>query len=312
MNKTVTIILSTYNGEQYLRPLLDSVLAEDTRDGELTISLFVRDDGSKDGTVEILKEYADKGLLTLADYGKENVGFAKSFSWLINHAPQSDYYAFCDQDDIWLPHKISNAITVLEKENSDIPLLYSTNLIVVDKNLKEITRDTHIHMSRNSPYQFEENILQNNTYGCTIVINDTLRKLYNRVPDDEVRAHDYLLTVLATGLGKFIFDENPQLLYRQHNNNAIGFYKGSLRNIIRSAKFMFQYDLKNAKLQNVKICKMCFYDMFSEQQQKFIDLLINYRTDKAAKKELLRFIKKNIKNSFIRFYSRFLIRQNKF
>ncbi|MCM1533414.1 MAG: glycosyltransferase [Corallococcus sp.] len=312
MSKTVCILLSTYNGEKYLRPLLDSALAQDTQNGELSISMFVRDDGSKDGTVDILKEYAEKGLLTLADYGKENMGFAKSFSWLIFNAPQSDYYAFCDQDDIWLPQKISNAVNALEKEDASLPLLYNTNLIVVNKDLKELTRETHLHQSRNSPTQFEENVLQNNTYGCTIVINDTLRQLYRRVPENEVRAHDYLLTVMATGLGKYIFEENPQLLYRQHQNNAIGFYKGSLRNIIRSAKFVFEYDLKNSKLQNVIICKQCFYDMFSPEKQRFLDLLINYRTDKQAKKELVRFIKKEIKNKFIRFYSVFLIKRNKF
>lgn len=312
MKKSVCILLSTYNGALYLSDLLDSVLKLDTNNGTIDIQLFVRDDGSTDETINILKEYADKGCLTLADYGRPNMGFAKSFSWLIKNAPSADYYAFCDQDDIWLPKKITNAVEALEREDGTIPLLYSTNLIVVDKQLKELTRDTHIHMSKNSSTQFEENVLQNNVYGCTIVFNNVLRQLYESVPSDEVRAHDYLLTILATGLGKFVFEENPQLLYRQHENNTVGFYKGSLTNIIRSIKFVFKYDLKNAKFQNVKICKNCFYDKFSTKQKQFIDLIINYKTDKKQKRQLIRFIKKNIKNKFIKNYSIFLLRFNKF
>lgn len=309
--KKITILLSTYNGEKYLSPLLDSLLQQKTMGGELDIEIFVRDDGSKDKTTEILKEYANKHLLILGEVG-QNVGFAESFSWLIKNAPKSDFYALCDQDDIWLPEKLEKAVKRLEKEDASIPLQYSTNLIVVNDELKEITRDTHIHMSKNSPTQFEENILQNNTYGCTIVINETLRALYEQIPSGTIMFHDYILTILATGLGKCIFEENPQILYRQHANNTVGFYKGSFRNIIRSIKFVFKNDLKNSKAQNVKICKNYFYSLFSPEKQNFIDLIVNYKEDKTSKKQLIQFIKRNIKNKFIKNYSLFLIRFNKF
>lgn len=312
MEKTITILLSTYNGEKFLKQLLNSVLAQDTQDGKLKINLFVRDDGSSDKTIDILKLYATEGLLTLADYGKENMGFAKSFSWLIKNAPKSDFYAFCDQDDIWLPQKISNAVNALEKEDEKIPLLYNTNLIVVDENLNEITRDTHSILLKGSQHKFEENVLQNNTYGCTVVINDTLRQLYNEIPSEEIRSHDYILAVLATGIGKYIYEDNPQILYRQHRNNTVGFYKGSLRNYLRMIKFFFKYDLKNAKYQNVKICKEFFYDKFPMEYQDFIDKIYYYRTDKTKKKELIKFIKKEIKNKFIKNYSLFLIRRGSF
>lgn len=312
--KKVSVLLSTYNGEKYLRELLDSVLAQDTMDGELEITLFVRDDGSRDGTAEILREYAEKGLLIFANGNEEsvNIGFAKSFSYLINNAPVSDYYCFCDQDDVWLTKKISCAVTALEKEDDSLPLLYSTSLIVVDENLKEITRETHLHLSKNSPTQFEENLLQNNTYGCTIVVNHRLKELYSTVPSEKIKYHDYVMTVIASGVGKFIFEENPQILYRQHGNNTVGFYKGSFKNIVRSVQFFFKNDLKNSKFQNVVICKDYFYDMLPENYKTFVDMLVNYRTDKKKKKQLKKFIKKNIKNKFIKNYSLFLIRFNKF
>lgn len=312
MKRSVTVLLSTYNGEKFLKPLLNSILAQDTLDGKLIIKIFVRDDGSSDNTIEILKMYENEGLITLGDFGKANVGFAKSFSWLIKNAPNSDYYAFCDQDDIWLPHKISNSVNALEKEDKEIPLLYNTNLIVVDEELNEITRDTHSILLKDSQQRFEERVLQNNTYGCTVVINDALRKLYSVIPSEEIRSHDYILAVLASGLGKFIYEENPQILYRQHRNNTVGFYKGSLRNYLRMIKFFFKYDLKNSKYQNVKICKEYFYDKLSLEHQSFIDKLYYYKTDKIKKKELIKFIKKEIKNKYIRNYNLFLIRRGKF
>ena len=95
-------------------------------------------------------------------------------------------------------------MNAFEAEDETLPLMYSTNLIVTDKNLKEITRETHLHYTRNSPTQFEENLLQNNTYGCTIVINERLRELYIKVPVEDIKFHDYTYsqsqTTVWTGL----------------------------------------------------------------------------------------------------------------
>jgi hypothetical protein len=120
------------------------------------------------------------------------------------------------------------------------------------------------------------------------------------------------MTVIASGLGKFIFEENPQILYRQHGNNTVGFYKGSLKNIIRSAKFVFKNDLRNSKFQNVKICKEYLYNDFSDEYKHFLDIFYDYKTDKRKKKELCKFIKTEIDNKFIKNYGLFLIRFNKF
>lgn len=312
--KKICVLLSTFNGEKYLKELIDSVLKQDTKNGYLQITLFARDDGSSDGTVNILKHYAEKNLITLYDDGKPscNLGFSKSFSNLLKRAPKADYYSFCDQDDVWLPKKLINAVNAFEAEDETLPLMYSTNLIVTDKDLKEITRETHLHYTRNSPTQFEENLLQNNTYGCTIVINERLRELYLKVPVEDIKFHDYTMAVIASGAGKFIYEDNPQILYRQHDGNTIGFYKGSLKNVYRSLEFFFKNDLQNNKYRNVKICSDYFYDLLPENRKRFVDLLVNYRNDKLKKKKLINYIETKISNPFIKNYSLFLIRLNKF
>lgn len=93
---SVCVLLSTYNGEKYLTPLLDSVVSQKG----VALSVVARDDGSKDNTPSILSRYKEQGKITrlITD---SNVGFARSFHRLCTEAVPSDYYAFCDQDDIW-------------------------------------------------------------------------------------------------------------------------------------------------------------------------------------------------------------------
>ena len=127
--KNVLVILSTYNGEKYLREQIESVLKQEN----VKISILVRDDGSTDNTCNILEEYEKKGLLRW--YTGKNLKPAKSFIDLIFHATNDfDYYAFCDQDDFWYFKKIYSAIEQMENNNDsiDIPKVCYCNLEVVD------------------------------------------------------------------------------------------------------------------------------------------------------------------------------------
>ncbi len=116
MNKTVIILLSTYNGEKYIEEQLQSIFAQTHWPN---CKLFVRDDGSKDGTVSVLKKYEKQGMLAL-ECG-ENIGFVRSFFWLINNAPVADYYSFADQDDVWNADKVERAVKMLEDAENDDP-----------------------------------------------------------------------------------------------------------------------------------------------------------------------------------------------
>ena len=94
--KKVIILLSAYNGEKYIREQIKSIINQTYSE----IKIYVRDDGSKDQTPQILKEFADEGMIKL--YLGENIGFVKSFLWLVKNCENADYYAFADQDDVWL------------------------------------------------------------------------------------------------------------------------------------------------------------------------------------------------------------------
>ena len=104
---TVTVLMSTYNGERFLKEQLDSILQQQ----DVDVRLCVRDDGSTDGTMDILLEYADAIELTIGN----NFGVGNSFMSMVYSANlESDYYAFSDQDDIWMPDKLISAVDELK------------------------------------------------------------------------------------------------------------------------------------------------------------------------------------------------------
>lgn len=104
------VLMSTYNGARFIREQLDSILDQT---GEFELDLWVRDDGSTDGTKDILNDYESRGLLRW--YTGENLGPAQSFLDLVRRTLGYDWYAFADQDDFWMPEKLSWALETLEK-----------------------------------------------------------------------------------------------------------------------------------------------------------------------------------------------------
>ncbi len=224
MNK-VLIILSTYNGEKYLRELLDSVFCQDFKN----IDLLVRDDGSTDCTFDILREYSKSHSLRIIR--GENKGAAESFFDLVDTADVSyDFYAFCDQDDVWLPHKISVAVGKLLELSSTIPALYYSGQILVDEKLNVLSKHkTHRNRSEKANFIF------NQMAGCTAVVNNKLFRLMKKYRPHNVFMHDaWCYKLCITCGGQVVADDQEYIYYRQHEDNTIGYNNnlvGKLRQI---------------------------------------------------------------------------------
>ena len=212
---SVQILMSTYNGEKYIKTQLNSILEQDYQD----IELFIRDDGSTDHTCEIIKEYADK-YPCVTWYRGENLGVQKSFFDLITKADLGkDYYAFADQDDKWLHGKISRAVSILDTYSKEIPVLYCSDKIIVDEELKPLKVTVSRVMKKPS---FGNALVQDMCTGCTAVMNKKLLKLIIRKIPNYVIMHDWWLYLTATCFGEVYYDEKSYILYRQHGNNASG------------------------------------------------------------------------------------------
>lgn len=136
--------MSAYNGSRYIVQQLDSIFAQKGVD----VICFVRDDGSKDDTLQVLEKY-QKGLPKgkLIFVRGENVGWERSFLLALRDAPQSEYYAFADQDDIWFEDKLQSGIKVMESVcDVDKPLMYHCNKLSVNEELKPFS-----HQVRRTP-----------------------------------------------------------------------------------------------------------------------------------------------------------------
>lgn len=211
--KKVQIFLSTYNGEKYLEEQLNSLLKQKN----VKVSILVRDDASKDHTVSILKKYRQEGKLEF--YSGDNWGYAKSFLDLVKQDVNADYYAFCDQDDVWLPGKLNAAINFIEKSASDTekcPILYASALQRVDGSLNSLPLQDFKNLRLTLGAEFTRHRLA----GCSFVFNNYLRDLLNRAESIKC-SHDRLATILCLACGgKVLFDKNSYILFRRHGNNT--------------------------------------------------------------------------------------------
>ncbi|BBF44270.1 alpha-L-Rha alpha-1,3-L-rhamnosyltransferase [Lachnospiraceae bacterium KM106-2] len=208
------VLMSAYNGEKYIRVQLDSILNQTYQN----IEILIRDDGSTDSTVSILKEYQEK-YENVSFYSGENVGVIGSFFDLINHADkEATYYAFSDQDDYWLEQKLEAAVEQLQKEK-EIPFLYCSNTTLVDDQLEVIPME--IKQSKVVP-EFGNALVENKATGCTCVINHELLKLLQHVEPEYTVMHDWWIYLAASCFGKVYFDPVSYIYYRQHGGNQVG------------------------------------------------------------------------------------------
>lgn len=207
--------MSTYNGEKYLKEQLDSL--ENLDNDNLNINIVIRDDGSNDNTINILREYEQKDNIKW--YQGSNVGPAYSFLELLTKQSGYDYYAFCDQDDVWKKEKMERAVELLEKEN-DNPALYFSAVNIVDKELNFIMKK-----EPSITNSFEHSFVANPAIGCTLVFNKKLAEIVNQVDTSKLNIdmHDAWIYRVAQSIdAKIIYDSNSYIMYRQHGNNVIG------------------------------------------------------------------------------------------
>lgn len=227
----VVILLSTYNGQLFLRDFMESLCMQQLQD----FDVIVRDDGSIDETQSIIESYSHRLRINLLKE-KNNLGPAKSFIRLLQSAgPSYSTYMFADQDDWWECDKISRCANHFERTDISIPTLYFSALELVDANLK------HISFSR-APRKLSIHnaLVENVATGCTIGINSSARSLILQSYPRDYTMHDWWIYLILTAFGDVYFDTKPTIKYRQHSSNSIGsasgFFEDYKRRILRFFK----------------------------------------------------------------------------
>ncbi len=213
----VNILMSTYNGQQFLAEQIRSIQDQSYTDW----TLFIRDDGSSDNTKEILKDFERQdSRIHLIDSDKsDNLGVIKSFHKLVNH-DRADYYFFSDQDDVWLPNKLELSLKEAQNYLADLPLMVYMDLKVVNQDLEIMTESMVKSQSHHANTELVQELTENTVTGGVAMINHALAEMW-QVTDD-ILMHDWYLALLASAFGNLVFIDQPGELYRQHSDNVLG------------------------------------------------------------------------------------------
>ena len=278
----ICVIMSTYNGEKYLKVQIDSILNQ--KNVDLTLHIF--DDISTDKTVEIAKEYESKNSNVFVHVNEKNKNFTYNFLdalFSFKDNDEFDYYAFADQDDFWLDEKLIRAITKIQETGECT--LYSSNLKVVNENLEY----QNINMVPDNYKSREHNILGKNIVtGCTVVIDKSFKNLATMYYPENIYCHDYWLAIIAnyTKDAHYVYDSLPDnILYRQHGNNLIGANNSFIKKV---KKFLFK---KMPYEKTVHNLLNHFYNLYkehiSEKNLVIINNLLSYKKFGKKLKNLL-------------------------
>jgi glycosyltransferase involved in cell wall biosynthesis len=278
-NGLISILLSTYNSEKYLCGQIESILNQSHK----RWTLYIRDDGSTDATLYIIKKYCSQHPnIILLESEHKNIGAKNSFFWLFNQVDAS-YYMFCDHDDVWLPFKIERTYEKMldvEQQHPDKAILIHTDAIVVDSNLNSISASLWKYSRANPKLlkRCEYLCVSNCATGCTIMINHKAKEVSLPIPAQAIM-HDWWIALCVSKNGLIDYIEAPTILYRQHDKNTIGapiYAQNYLLSKLMTISLVLKRNIKNYEMVVLVnkmsifryICRKLAYH-FMRQQYKY-------------------------------------------
>ncbi|OUQ33213.1 glycosyltransferase [Massilimicrobiota timonensis] len=260
MKNKILIMMSTFNGEDFIKEQLDSIMAQ-----TVDFDLLIRDDGSKDSTLEILKKYA-KNKSNIRILVGENIGCNQSYFTLLKNAGVYKYYAFSDQDDIWDADKLQIAISTIENSKLEGPLLYGSCSKILKNNI--ITGTTK---KKYTEINFYNTIVQNFLPGHSQVFNyELFKQIKCDLNYDNIYVYDAWITNVAAITGNIIFDNNPHTLYRMHNQNVLGFGENYISWIKNRFMKLINNEISQYSKQITYFTNVYYNDLNYNQKQEML------------------------------------------
>lgn len=220
---TVCIMMASYNGEEYIEEQIDSILGQTYTDWQL----YIRDDGSKDRTLEILRKYAlGDARFHICTNGTDVHGAFPNFFALINYCkeePSFDYYMFSDQDDYWYPDKIQKMVDRMQQEKTKKPILCYADMALMDGEgrIYEQSLDKQWKISEKGRVSY---FFSHKVSGCNLIMNYSLFQILPKVDPGgvhvDILAHDAFCASVAAVFGKVVFLPESLMKYRRHGENV--------------------------------------------------------------------------------------------
>lgn len=277
-HKKVAILLATFQGQKYLSEQLDSLLEQTYSNWELWVS----DDRSSDDTIKILNSYIEKFPINKLNIGSGPArGFVENFlSLTCSTSICADYYAYSDQDDIWIANKLETAVQRLNLLPKNIPALYCSRTCLVDKFNNEIGYSPLFER----PPSFANALIQNIGGGNTMVFNHAARDLLHETLDFSPGiSHDWWAYILVSGCGgNVIYDATPTVRYRQHDHNLVGMNFTWLARLKR-IRMLFQGRFKHWNNSNIAALQSIQY-LLTPNNQQLLSQFANVRQQPLFKR----------------------------
>ena len=275
------VLMSTYNGERYLQQQLDSLYAQTLKPDRI----IVRDDGSTDQTMAILEANAREHKELSFSQGN-NLGAGRSFWELIKTCEDADYYALCDQDDVWLPEKLERAVEILEKQEDEVSL-YASRFTLTDENLNILPSDVSKLYSFSD---FPHALLYHSAPGCTFVFNHKTREkiLEYDIDNEYFIIHDAIIHKVAALFGKFILDEESYIYYRQHGHNEIGMTADVFKTFFSRIRHFMHGKIRNYRSETARSLWNTYGQECDPEKAELLKTVAFYRDDHKLKKALLK------------------------
>jgi glycosyltransferase involved in cell wall biosynthesis len=264
--------MATFNGEKFLTEQLDSLQAQ----AVTSWRLYVSDDGSTDATLDIIQRYQSKwGTEKMQYRAGPQKGFAQNFlSLACDPDIKADYFAFCDQDDVWLPEKLSVAIEHIARESSTGQLYaYGGRTTYTDENLKQ----TGMSPLFVFPRTFRNALIQSIAGGNTMVFNQATKTLLEKVGMVPTPSHDWWLYQLVTGAGGVMYyDPKPHIFYRQHEKSLVG-SNTSLKSLLIRFRMLMNGRFKDWTEKNIQSLNMAinFLNLENIETLKLLEKMRN-------------------------------------
>ena len=274
---SVAILMGAMNGAQFLPEQLDSLAAQTHQYWVLIAS----NDGSNDDTLRILQAYQAKwpaGRLIIKEGPKR--GFCANFqSMACDPVIKADYYAFCDQDDVWLPNKLEVAVANIAAhqvhKGMTLPYLYCGRTFYVSEKLEPIGISPLFVF----PAKFRNALVQSIAGGNTMVFNQETKLALEKVGMVDVPSHDWWLYLMVSGIGgEVYYDKVPQILYRQHDDSIVGENRSFTSKCFR-AYTLLRGRFRNWNTKNIEA--LCVVNgMLTEDNQEILRLFKLIRSAK--------------------------------
>ena len=277
--ESIAIILGYHNGEEFIDEQLQSIMKQTHKN----FRVFIFDDCSRKklNLNQTTLSNHEKSKITITRR-KKNVGFQNNFLKALLNIPNCfDYYAFCDQDDIWRKNKLKKAINMVNTQPKNIPNLYCARTEISDSYCKKTFGFSPIFKKKPC---FANAIIQSLGGGNTMLFNLSAKKIIESTYSDiKVVSHDWWCYQIVTGCGGFVtYDLEPCLKYRQHKNNVIG------SNTNWSSRFSRMHLLIKGSFKtwndiNIKALYKN-YNILSVQNQKILNDFVKLRNSNLIKK----------------------------